>query len=431
MRWKLAAAICIAVAVVIGWATGLSWRKSRAHDARIEQLAALDARVWPLGRAIDEAADYIVRVNGPDGRFVYRRFADGRDDTSGAYSIVRHAGTIFALAEYAHSAGEGRRARVATTIERASTYLLARGIRPVAGRPELLAVWSDPQEEGLRRPVAKLGGAALALVALATSAQLGGRDAGAGASEMEAMRGLARFICFMQRSDGAFHSQYEDEKGYVGSVSSLYFPGEAVLGLTMLYEIDPDARWREAATRGVAHLVESRRGATTLPNDHWLMIAIARLLPHHTGVSPISSEEMLAHAIDLGRTMMREQADVLSSGGALKLSGAFDAQGAVTPASTRLEGLLALERALAGKPEHEGVRKEVRAAIELGIAFIRRAQIQTGPGQGGFPQVVSIATPGGASDASVDDDSARSLEVRIDYVQHALSALLGYEASAR
>ena len=60
MRWKLAAAICISVAVVVGYTAGLSWRKSRAHDARAEQLASIDAQVWPLARAIDEAADHHV-----------------------------------------------------------------------------------------------------------------------------------------------------------------------------------------------------------------------------------------------------------------------------------------------------------------------------------------------------------------------------------
>lgn len=439
MRWTIAAIVCVAVAAGIGLAAGASLRRSRAHHARVERVAELDARVWPLAQAIDEGAEYLVRVNGPDGRFVYRRFTDGREGPAGAYSVVRHAGTIYALSDYARSAGEARRARAAATVERASTYLLSRYVRPLAARPELLAVWSDPEEEAgrLRSPVAKLGGAGLALAALASGARLGERDAGrsdagAYAPEIETMRGLARFVCFMQQPSGAFYAQYDDEQGYIRSVESLYFPGEAILGLTMLYELDPDERWREAAARGIAYLVESRRGASSLPNDHWLMIAIARFLPHHTGVSPLTSVEMLAHAIELGRTMMREQADVLATSREPDIVGAFDAEGLTTPAATRLEGLLALERAVAGMPEHASVREELRRSISLGAAFLRRSQLSEGVTRGGFPQSPLIAARADAPGASIDEDVAHSArEVRIDYVQHALSALIGYAEMSR
>ena len=61
---------------------------------------------------------------------------------------------------------------------------------------------------------------------------------------------------------------------------SLYYPGEATLRLTMLYEADHDEKWlATAAMKGVSQLVVSRRtvAKAKLPADHWLMIAIDRL----------------------------------------------------------------------------------------------------------------------------------------------------------
>ena len=115
------------------------------------------------------------------------------------------------------------------------------------------------------------------------------------------MQGLGRFILFMQRENGAFHAKYDDQTGYVRDAESLFYPGEAILALTMLYEVDHDERWLEAAARGIAQLIDSRRGSTSLPNDHWLMIAIDRFIPYHADLAtaPVSSAEMLEHAIAL------------------------------------------------------------------------------------------------------------------------------------
>ncbi|MBX3209047.1 MAG: hypothetical protein KF764_28700 [Labilithrix sp.] len=450
MRQKLAALVVVAAAVGVGLAVGASWRRPRGGDAGAERVAELDARVWPLAQAIDEAADYLVRVNGADGRFEYVRFVDGREGPAGQYNVLRHAGSIYALSDYVLAAGgrsgdvgsrDGAPAiaqRASETASRASAYLVSRYVRPLGRDPELLAVWSDPREEAgsSRLPAAKLGGAGLALVALASEAgvdrrvrEAGAGGADAGAPTLETMRGLARFICFMQQPSGAFYAKYEEEQGYVRDAESLYYPGEAILALTMLYEIDRDDRWRDAAARGIAQLIASRRGAKTLPNDHWLMIAIDRFLPHHTGAAPATKAEMLEHAIALGRAMMKEQADALATTHDPNVAGAFDTEGRTTPAATRLEGLLALEHAVAESPEHAAFRDELRVTIRRGVAFLRRSQVRDGVARGGVPRSQSGAAVGGDVPDAGAGEARQEQEVRIDYVQHALSALLRYAAT--
>jgi len=75
--------------------------------------------------------------------------------------------------------------------------------------------------------------------------------------------------------------------------------------------------------------------------------------------------------------------------------------------------------------------------IGRGIAFLRRSQVQDGVARGGIPWMqrgaFSKQTAVDASDVADDEGSAARTEqeVRIDYVQHALSAMLRYAVMCR
>jgi hypothetical protein len=81
-----------------------------------------------------------------------------------------------------------------------------------------------------------------------------------------------------------------------------------------------------------------------------------------------------------------------------------------------MEGLLA---ALEFLPKGE-LRERAEATVQRGIAFLIDAQITSGPYAGGMPG--ALLTAGSPRNAR------RASEIRIDYVQHALSAWLRYEA---
>jgi hypothetical protein len=73
-------------------------------------------------------------------------------------------------------------------------------------------------------------------------------------------------------------------------------------------------------------------------------------------------------------------------------------------------------------PDHEG-RKHTDTAVPRGLSFLLRAQISEGEFIGGFPGAV----------AKIDEDvpdadklNRLATKVRIDYVQHALSAMIQY-----
>jgi hypothetical protein len=177
--------------------------------------------------------------------------------------------------------------------------------------------------------------------------------------------------------------------------------------------------------KGVGRLVISRRGSTKLPPDHWLMIAIDRLLPFYEKVKEpsITKDEMIDHAVALGKLMIDSQTKVLSQ--RPEIDGCFTKDGRTTPSSTRLEGLLALEHALTDDPKRLDTRKEVRASVVRGVAFLRRSQITSGPTRGAIPGAVSIDGEDAGGEDS-ESDNEMSNEIRIDFVQHAMSAMMRY-----
>ena len=70
----------------------------------------------------------------------------------------------------------------------------------------------------------------------------------------------------MQKEDGSFYSKfYPHHGGKNDQWTSLYYPGEAALGLLMLYEKDPDPLWLQTAANAIAYLARLRAGRPSAP----------------------------------------------------------------------------------------------------------------------------------------------------------------------
>jgi hypothetical protein len=363
--------------------------------------------------AMAEASAYLIRHLDSDGRFEYAIHLEGLPPESD-YNVLRHAGTIYALAQYHELTAD---ARTREPILRGADYLLRRHVRPIAEQNGMSAVFSLPGEEveGTNAQV-KLGGCALGVVALLKARQLDSNVV-----SLDILKQIANFILFMQEENGHFQAKYENgqfSKGF----ESLYYPGEAILALALLYEVDPDPRWLHAALKGIAYLEKSREGLPVhrLPGDHWLMIATATVIPHYDSApdSSISRKRIIDHAAAIGKMMMGEQRRTSLLPG---MRGSFVNNGAVTSTSTRLEGLIALFSLL--PPDHPD-RVRIKKSIESGLGFVLRAQVREGDGRGGFKGALR-KLPG--ITRRLRQNNAQQSEIRIDYVQHALSALVGYQ----
>ncbi|HOX06831.1 MAG TPA: hypothetical protein PK280_10550 [Planctomycetota bacterium] len=144
---------------------------------------------------------------------------------------------------------------------------------------------------------------ALALVALCERERAGGED-----SERSMMKALADFLLAQQTPEGEFLSHFDPNQGRpVKKLAEVNFPGQAILALVRLYELDgrKDARLLAAARKAARRLVAAQRaaieeglrkgakGAALCTPDAWLMQALDAL----TAVEP--DAELSGHLLAL------------------------------------------------------------------------------------------------------------------------------------
>lgn len=359
-------------------------------------------------KAVEKGAQYLQKCLREDGSFEYRVNMDPEISVRKKYNMLRHAGTIFAMCDAYQLSAD---AKLKTDILRAATYMKEQTIKTIPGQSNMSAVWSDPDRSGTGDPLqAKLGGAGLGLVALLSVEQIE-----PGFTSLEELRALGEFIIFMQKEDGSFYSKFIPEKdGQDDSWQSLFYPGEAAFGLAMLYETDPQPKWLAAANRTLEFLELSRRGKDDVPVDHWSLIASSKLIElARVQDAEVSEELILNHALQNVKVIMGSQ---VSQHRNHRFHGGFNDDGRTTPTATRLEGLLAAHTFLS----HLEVADDIKISIDAGIRFLLDAQIKSGLYEGGMPRAVERI------EGEDYEFNERATEIRIDYVQHAMSAWAAY-----
>jgi len=358
----------------------------------------------PTQAAVESAAilsaGYLEQACGPDGRFKYK-IALGSGRESSSYDIIRHEGAIYALGMFNRHHSDPN---AVAAMVRGATFL-QRNYMGTGILPDQMVIWSKQigSQAKTKDRYAELGGIGLGIVALAETRQVSPDTV-----SLNDLESLGRFLLFLQKPDGSFVNKFYEQSGPALNWSSLYYPGEAALGLIYLYELDRSPKWLEAAGFALGYLAKTRAPFPTAPADHWALIATAKLLPYcETANCGVSRQELIQHTLLVCNSILHEQ---LTNSSFANLDGSFDTAGRITPTATRLEALLA---ALEFLPEGE-TRTKIREAVFEGIAFLLRAQIQGGPQAGGVP-------------GSADNQVRSSLQIRIDFVQHALCAWIRYQ----
>ncbi len=344
-------------------------------------------------------ARWLAAVVQPTGAYQYI-YDPGTDRyVNRDYNDVRHAGTTYALYQVYDIA---REPGLLTAAERATEWIERQSVPVGSGR-----AFVDPS-----RTMTKLGGQALAVVALLERRRTTGAD-----DADPLIADLSRFLLSMEMPDhpGRYYMAYTvaDQRLHLVP-SSEYYPGETLLALTRLAQHFPDGPYLAAAQRAAHYLVYERDG--DLPalgaaprDDHWLTIALSelyRLDPNedYSKVVAIQAERMIAN--------QHTAADGYPSriGAAKRESGI-----SYTSTATKGEALVAAW-ALA---KHRG---DAAAADQYATAAMRTAQFQMRvqylPANAELfakPDRLIGGWPG----------SATNQAIRIDYVQHNISALAG------
>ena len=375
-----------------------------------------------LTASIHLAAGYLVKRCDQNGKFLYRINLNPDATVKPRYNFLRHAGAICALGQYQQAYPDPvtlqTMKRAALFLKKASIDPIPEKFAPVPFRNDLLAVWSIPAVTGSGKPVqAKLGGTGLGLAALA-----GLENIAPGTTPLDYLRQMGNFIVFMQKKDGSFYSKfYPHHGGKNDRWTSLYYPGEAALGLIMLYELNPDPQWLQAAADATAYLVRLRKGNPKVPADHWALLATSKLLPFYDRCrQPLPKTAIVNHAVQISESILKAAAHYPQTS---PTYGCLTDDGRTTPTAIRLEGLLAALDIIPDK--YKLLKKQIVISAHGGIGFLLRSQIQTGEYAGAIPRAIRPLPENHAKFSKAFN--LRATEVRIDYVQHALSAMLQYQ----
>ncbi|MFW6059245.1 MAG: hypothetical protein ACODAQ_03635 [Phycisphaeraceae bacterium] len=351
-----------------------------------------------LLEAAQLGGEYAMNATMAQGRFVYL-YDPQRDAVEPGYNMLRHAGTVYSMFQLYEASPNERLRRDAL---RALDYMHRR-IVVDERNDETVAYLLDDDD-------AKLGGNGLAL--LATTEYM--RVTGEPRRLWEAQR-MAAWIAQLQQPSGEFRPHIiEMPEGEAREFTSLYYPGEAMLGLVRLHAIDGDERWLDVAARAADWLIASRRDVPDdeLPHDCWFLLALDEL--HR--LRP--KAHYVAHARRLARVLVDAQVRA-ETAPVPEWIGGFNRPPRPSPTSTRTEALCAAYRLLRDHGEADEPLDEIRATIERGVRFQLRMQYTREQARGARrPRLVAGGFP-----ASFEESM-----IRIDYVQHNISSFLALRA---
>ena len=385
------------------WLLVRSNPRQRYHQAKEEVCLSRTS----VSAAILSARKRLLSMIERDGRFIYHQDLDSQRKFKSQYNSIRHAGAIYSLTHM--SFHENNMTEYTALIRKITQYFTKTFIVPIeTPTNSMFAIVTDTKGPPATA-IVHLGGAALGLVAL-LSVETGIQKE---TTRRDLIFGLAQFLIFMQKPNGEFYTRYHqltvnrDDRD-----PSLYYPGETILALIMMYEWCHDIQWLRAAEFGLIYLAKTRQKLTDTPPDNWALIATAHIWAHRSQFKHLSADELLRHAQLVVRSDLIGQITDPSD----HSCGCFVNDGRTTPTSTRLEGLLAILPVLASVNRTVALVPGLLRAIKLGISFLLRAQIPLGPFAGAITKSV------------LPSRSKHSTEVRIDYIQHALSAFIQYRA---
>ncbi len=344
--------------------------------------------------AARRAADYLARNVDQEGRFIYHYRAN--DDTAlKKYNILRHAGSIYAMLEvYELTHDEA----LLETANRALRYL-KKQVRTLKREDRHIDVIVE-------RKSFKIGGNALAVLALVKYVEVTGNR-----RDLEQAQRLAELMPALQGDDGRYviHKGNHPDGSNTGFVSG-YYPGEAMFALMKLYAADHDERWLKCAQRN-AHYLDAVRDKDKpierLPPDQWLMYGLDQLYRERPKPSYLDHARRIAAAIRAPQHTRPRWRDWY---------GGYDSPPRSTPTSTRSEGLCAAYALLRDHGDDPHQALSARVAAELGARFALRCQYR----RANAMYLPDPARCEGGVGARLDRP-----DIRIDYVQHAISAWLG------
>lgn len=377
------------------------------RQGRVQHLPRLRAPIDRLdealvARATAGAEAHILAAQAEDGRFRYLLHPFTGRTTWRGFAVPRQAGTTLALCELGSDA--------VVEPARRSLAMLAGLRRDFPGHSVL------HYEEGRPRPNTDLGSTALPLIAF-----LSCRDR-TGPAHDALIGALGRYLLAAQRPDGGFHSRVDLSTGEpLAGPDLLYAAGQAVFALVLLEDLarrqpselyPPAAELQAAVQRSMDYFAgdywaHGMRSFFFLEENWHCLAARAALGVHrHAGY-----ERFCLDYVDFKRRLILDE----SSAVAPELVGAYGFGNVLVPHNTPTAGFgEALAAAMAIRAADGERRPEDARLMALALTFLVEQQWTA---DNCFACTPDHQVAGGWS------ESVGSLDLRIDYTQHAWAAL--------
>ncbi len=245
-----------------------------------------------LRERIALAGAYLTRETSEEGAILYE-YQAAEDKTGGdSYNILRHAGTVYSMMQAYRVTGD--EATYDASVRAMEFY--RRAMKEDDDNPGEFFVRSVSRLNGRGLPRvgrrAKLGGIGLGLCMMVEL-----EKSRPGTVRMDIVEGMARHVERMQHPDGRFESFY-DWNGRENSYrKSIYYSGEAILGLLRVHQLTGDQHWLDVAVKGADYLVHERWKSLGVeiyvPPDAWLLQALEEM----DRVAPDKARERYAFAV--------------------------------------------------------------------------------------------------------------------------------------
>lgn len=342
--------------------------------------------------------NYFKNVVKKNGKFIYSYLPE-ENKKKKDYNILRHAGTTYSILETYELMIDDDLLKAA---ESAINYLISKIKNFDINKNEISVV--------VEKDTIKLGGNALAIIMLVKYTQITKNY-----EYIELMQRLARWICEAQNEEGEFVIQkqrYSTKEIY--KFNSQYYPGEAILSLVRLYQLDGNNDWLNCAQLASNYLIKVRdknANIDTIIHDHWLLYALNELYREQP------QDMYIEHAFFITKSIMKSQ--ITGNIENPDWNGAYKIpylRLESTPTACRSEGLCAAYNLLHDK----GYKKEalkIKKTIELGINFQLKNQLLT-------ESVTTYKNKKLCLGAFMRGFSRHDL--RIDFTQHNISSLIAY-----
>ena len=316
-----------------------------------------------------EGAVYLAQSVDERGQFHYWRPSETSKIRVRRYNTLRHCGSVWAMLETARTLGlpigiiEGGL--------RALRYALTEFIRPF-GAPDIFCLLDDEK--------IKLGGSGLALIALAAAQHIDPNE-----QRLKIATGLGRYVQSQAKDNGDFIHGRMHPMGVEYPLKSEYYTGQALFGLLALSEMTVDRSWGDFAIRCLKQLATRDYGVAEY--SHWMLYALE------------ASEKL--EATPALRALGARIATAI-----INRPKNNDGKENATLLACMSEGLLAWVRLVGSSPPRDGepdvasVVRKVRQNLSLQFKY----------------RNVDGSFVGGSGDSGV----------RIDYVQHNISAFAAF-----